>query len=76
VMAVARDTRMIVGCCVMKERSWVAMQEFVDRLPQADRYCSDALAVYQELMWPDGRTHTISKKKEETFTIESLSADV
>ena len=75
-MAVARDTRLIVGCCVMKERSWIAMQEFVDRLPQADRYCSDALAVYQELMWPDGGSHIVSQKKEETFTIESLNADL
>jgi IS1 family transposase len=75
-MAVARETRLIVGCCVMKERSWIAMQQFVERLPFAARYCSDALAVYQELMWPDGSSHVVSQKKEETFTIESLNADL
>ena len=75
-MAVARDTRLIVGCCVMKERSWVAMQQFVDRLPTASRYCSDALAVYEELIWPDGSTHVVSQKKEQTYTIESLNADL
>ena len=75
-MAVSRDTRLVVGCCVMKERSWRAMQEFVDRLPHAARYCSDALAVYQELIWPPVSTHVISHGKEETYTIESLNADL
>lgn len=75
-MAVARDTRLIVGCCVMKERSWRAMQEFVDRLPSAQRYCSDQLAVYQELWWPPGSVHVLSERKEETYTIESLNADL
>jgi IS1 family transposase len=75
-MAVARESRLIVGCCVMRERSWKAMQEFVDRLPSAQRYCSDALAVYQELMWPPTSTHVISQRKEQTYTIESLNADL
>ncbi len=75
-MAVARDTRLIVGCCVMKERSWSAMQAFIDRLPLAKRYCSDQLAVYQELLWPPHSSHVISQKKEETYTIESLNADL
>ena len=75
-MAVARDTRLIVGCCVMRERNWRAMQEFADRLPPAQRYCSDQLAVYQELLWPSGSEHVISLRKEETYTIESLNADL
>ena len=75
-MAVARDTRLIVGCCVMRERNWRAMQEFADRLPVAQRYCSDQLAVYQELLWPKGSEHVVSIGKEETFTIESLNADL
>ena len=75
-LAVARDTRLVVGCCVMKERSWVGMQQFVDRLPQAERYCSDALAVYGELMWPERSEHVVSRGKEQTYTIESLNADL
>jgi IS1 family transposase len=75
-MAVSRETRLIVGCCVMRERSWRAMQEFVDRLPPAQRYCSDRLAVYQELIWPPGSVHVMSERKEETYTIESLNADL
>jgi len=60
----------------MQERNYTAMQEFVDRLPCAQRYCSDALAVYQELWWPDDSVHVISQRKEETFMIESLNADL
>lgn len=75
-MAVARKSRLIVGCCVMRERSWRAMQQFIDRLPSATRYCSDALGVYQELMWPPSSEHVISIGKEETYTIEGLNADL
>ena len=75
-MAIARESRLIVGCKVLKELRWIAMQEFVDRLPQAEHYCTDRLAVYEEMMWPDGSTHVISHKKEQTHNIESLNADL
>ena len=75
-MALARESRLIVGCKVLKEIGWVSMQEFVDRLPQASHYCTDRLALYQEMMWPDGSTHVISHKKEQTHNIESLNADL
>ena len=56
------------------------MQEFVDRLgeaqSEAQRYCSDGLDVYQELMWSPSSQHAISKFKEETHTIESMNADL
>ena len=52
------------------------MQEFIDRLPRSSRYCSDALAVYQELVWPPASEHVVSIGKEETYTIESLNADL
>jgi IS1 family transposase len=52
------------------------MQEFVDRLPLAQRYCSDALAVYQELIWPPASEHVVSIGKEQTYTIEGLNADL
>jgi IS1 family transposase len=60
----------------MKERSWRAMQEFVDRLATAQRYCSDGLDVYQELMWSPSSEHILSHFKEETHTIESMNADL
>ena len=54
----------------------MAMQQFVDRLPEAKRYCSDAFGVYSELVWREGSSHIISKGKEETYTIEGVNADI
>lgn len=75
-MAVARDTRLIVGHAVLKERSWEQMQTLVDALPPAERYCSDQLALYQDLCWPEGSSHIISEGKRDTHTIESLNANL
>jgi IS1 family transposase len=69
-MAVARESRLVVGYRVLDERSWEPMQQQTDELPQATRYCSDDLSVYSELLWPEGSAHVISEGKEETYTIE------
>jgi insertion element IS1 protein InsB len=70
----------------MWERSWDNMQRFADDLPAANCYCSDDLAVYSELLWPDcpdyqagdawSSEHIVSVGKEETHTIEGVNADL
>ena len=75
-LAVARESRLIVGCLVLKELRWTSLQEFIDRLPSAGRYCTDGMATYRELLWPEGSNHIVSQGKEETYTIESLNADL
>jgi IS1 family transposase len=75
-MAVARDTRLIVGHSVLKERSWEGMQTFVEALPPAEQYCSDELALYQDLWWPPGSIHIVSEGKRDTHTIESINANL
>ena len=75
-MAVARDTRLIVGHSVLSERSWEQMQTLIDALPPAERYCSDELALYQDLWWPQGSSHIVSEGKRDTHTIESLNANL
>lgn len=85
-VAVSRYSRLIVGAQVMWERSWEKMQAVADDLPQANCYCSDDLAVYSELIWPDrpdyepgdegNSEHIISYGKEETHTIEGVNADL
>lgn len=50
-MAVARDTGLIVGQVVSQERSLVAFQALADTLPPAQRYSSDGLARYAEVIW-------------------------
>ena len=61
---------------MLKDLTWAPMQEFVDLLPRANRYCSDGLALYKELLWPPHSSHVVSKGKEHTYTIESLNADL
>jgi IS1 family transposase len=75
-MAVSRDSRLIVGHSVLKERSWEGMQTFVEALPLAEQYCSDELALYQDLWWPQGSTHIVSEGKRDTHTIESINANL
>ncbi len=75
-MAVARHSRLIVGAAVMLERSWERMQSFADGLPVASWYCSDEWNMYQSLLWPDHSEHVISHRKEETYTIEGINADL
>lgn len=73
-MAVARDTRLIVGQRVMRVVDLDAMQPFADALPAVGRYCTDGAAVYGEVIWPEDAWHTVSIAKEETDTIEGINA--
>ena len=48
----------------------------VDTLPFAPRYTSDGHAAYAELVWPENSQHIVSIRKAETYTIESLNANL
>jgi IS1 family transposase len=57
------------------------MQSHADLLPFANRYCSDELDVYGELLWPPNpqggnSSYVISHGKDETYTIEGVNADL
>lgn len=56
-IGLARSSRLIVSCAVLPQRSLEAMQGFADQLPAASRYCSDGLAIYPELVYPQGGQH-------------------
>lgn len=65
----------------MEERSWEQMQAYADELPFADRYCTDDLAVYGEVLWPPNQqggasSYVISYGKDETYTIEGINSDL
>jgi hypothetical protein len=75
-VAVARDTRLIVGQRVMWAVDLDAMQPFADALPAVGRYCTDGAAVYAEVIWPEDAWHVVSIAKEETYTIEGINADL
>jgi IS1 family transposase len=76
VVAVSRESRLIVGAQVLKSLDAVPMQELVDELPFAQYYCSDQAGMYKEIWWPQGSEHIISKGKEHTHTIESINANL
>ncbi len=80
-MSVARESRLIVGAAVLTTREWQPLQGYADRLPPAERFCSDELSVYGDVLWPPTPTgqksrHVISHGKEETYTIEGINADL
>ena len=75
-MAVARDTGLIVGQTVSQDRSLETFQALADTLPAARRYISDGLGVSAELIWPQAGQHVLSRRKEETYTVESLNANL
>lgn len=76
VVAVARETRLIVGQAVVTQRTQAELQKLVDKLPQAVRSCSDGFTNYAELIWPQESQHVVSLLKEETYTIEGINADL
>jgi len=76
VVAVARETRLIVGTWVTPVVDWVGTQLFADTLPSARRFCTDGAMVYPVIVWPEPGTHVLSVNKDETYTIEGVNADL
>nr|BBH87737.1 hypothetical protein KTC_24880 [Thermosporothrix sp. COM3]BBH88130.1 hypothetical protein KTC_28810 [Thermosporothrix sp. COM3] len=76
ILAVERGSGLIVGHLVSQTRSLACLQSFIDSLPPAHRYASDGHAAYQEAIWPEGGQHVLSVGKEETFTVESVNANL
>src|SRR6476619_1733696 len=75
-MAVDRASGTIVGQAVVEQWDWASGQDFVDMLPAVAHYGSDGAEVYQEVLWPEGGTHRISVGKADTYTVESMNANL
>ena len=80
-IAVARESRLIVGEWVTAMFDARGMQVMADALPEAARYCTDGAEVYPATgapwaVWPEGAWHQVSIGKEETYTIEGINADL
>ena len=76
VIAVARESRLIVGAWVTPVFDAGGMQVLADTLPEAARYCTDGSDVYPVIVWPEAAWHQLSIGKEETYTIEGINADL
>lgn len=72
-VAVARESRLIVGQWVTRVVDWVGTQLFADALPVAARYCTDGGSVYPVVAWPEAGAHVLSVNKDETYTIEGIT---
>jgi hypothetical protein len=75
-MAVDRTSGTIVEQAVLEQWDWPNAQDFVDTLPAVACYCSDGAEVYQEVRWPEGGEHVISVGKADTYTVESMNANL
>jgi IS1 family transposase len=68
-------TRCITGWAVSYHRTEAVMQAVVDMGPAATQYHSDALAVYQSLVYAPGH-HTPHLDKSETYSVEADNAEL
>ncbi len=75
-VAVARETRLVVGAWVTPVVDWVGTQLFADTLPSAARFCTDGATVYPVVVRPEPGEHVLSINKNETYTIEGINADL
>ena len=75
-LGVCRQTRLITGYQVTSSYDLASFQAFADGLAPAERYCSDGLLTYQQLIWPNDAPHIVSRGKDETHTIESINANL
>ena len=71
-IAVARESRLIVGEWVTRVFALPGMQAMADMLPEAGRHCTDGSEVYPGIIWPEAAWHQVSISKEETYTIEGV----
>lgn len=75
-MAVAHETGLMVGQAVSQDRRLETWRALADTLPPAQRDAPDGHGACAELVWPEGGQHILSVGKDETYTIESLNANL
>ena len=69
-----RDSRCVLGCKIVWERTQQAIQVMVDLAPKAKHYFSDGLDSYARL-WYHGGRYQVSEGKMETYAVEANNAE-
>ncbi len=69
-----RETRCVLGCKLVWERTRQAFQVLVDLAPKARHYFSDGLETYT-LLWYHGGHYQVSEGKTDTFAVEADNAE-
>ena len=73
--AVSREPRQIVGFDVAFDKSPERIQNMVDKMPLAENYCTDGYLGYIDVVYPGKHVRNV-KNKNDTFTVESVNADL
>lgn len=72
---ISRNPRQIVGFAVDKSVNSVRIQDMVDSVEAADKYCTDGCQVYRNVIF-GGRHMQNFRDKKDTHLIESTNADL
>ena len=74
-MMVSRKPRCITGFDVAFDKSPHRIQAIVDSAPEAENYCTDGWFGYVDVVYPGRHVRNIHNKND-TFTVESVNADL
>ena len=72
---VSRAPRQIVGFDAAFDKSPERIQAIVDKAPEAEQYCTDGWSGYVDVVYPGRHIRNICNK-DDTFTVESVNADL
>jgi len=72
---VSREPRQIVDFDVSADKSPERIQAMVDSAPWVQKYCTDGYLGYIDIVYP-GRHIRNTNNKNDTFTVESINADL
>lgn len=72
---VSRKPRQIVGHVVSADKSSRTIQQMVDAAPEAQEYCTDGYSGYLDVIFPGRHIFNVHNKSD-TFTVESVNADL
>jgi insertion element IS1 protein InsB len=75
VTQVDRATHCIVGWDVLWERTTTALQDLIERSPNAEQYYSDDFVTYKTLVYYPGH-HTVAPGKSQTYSVEADNAEL
>ena len=72
---VSREPRQILGFDAANDKSPERIQKMVDSSPTASKYCTDGFLGYIDVVYPGEHVRNI-RDKSDTFTVESVNADL
>ena len=75
ITVVSRNPRQIVAIDAAFDKSPARIQALVDRSPPAQNYCTDGYLGYLDVVYPGKHVRNVANKND-TFTIESVNADL